>query len=1010
MTQITGKIYQMTNGKTGAALENRFPRTVMEAVLGLNTYLQQQFSALADIYMPIEGISEALTDQEFVFRKSPNTIKAKSLTLDRIKGRTLSWNQLVQNGNFENTSNWSRSSQDITFSVSNNVATVEAQSSGDRFLQQNVAMIVGHKYKIGVEIKANVAGRTCVIFFYGEPGTNRSLYSCINADTWERKDHIVTCASSTYNAVRLHNGYSGDVHNYRNMTIVDLTLLYGTEIDGLTDEQILAKYEADFGTGYHEYNAGTLISNDASALETVGFNKWDGVLESGYYDTNNGQPVTSSSWKRSKNPIMAFPNTDYYVKSNNSGFAYLLYYDAGMNYLGSSASDGSVQRNTVHQTPANCFYIHFYANASWNASDFCINLSDASKNGTYEPYRKSTLHLGLNNIRVKSHNIWDEEWENGYYAAEDGRKIYNDSYMMCKNLIPVLPSTQYYINVPGGDIRQRFYRKDKSYIGYDAQRLNSGIIETPQDCYYIAFFVYSRTTYNNDICINVSSSFNGQYEPHGILTINGVKSAGSVYDEIVGNKLIKRVGEVDMGTLNWLSGADKNEMYTTSFTDKKIASSGDKSIICSKFEVRGSDSWSSIKANNCIYNSYTNNKELYIGTEDRDAGAFKIAMSGVMLNYVLATPVEYELAEPLVPTVKAGTTEARISPNADGLSAPFRADITYSASENNDAATSQYAATAGRLLNAQTIWGQTFDGSSPVSGALTGVTTIDASGAITAGSFVKSGGTASQFLKANGSVDNTAYYHSGNSNLNTVDWAVRNLTLAGTITGATSIDSLLYFDTTNGRVGIGTSSPAHKLDVSGTFRATGNSLIGGNLTVGTSSARKIFSIFGDSNLAGKVYVGKDEPSAPCFVLDADSQEGLKIRPDNAATTHYMHITTGGILTVTDGIVCNAYITAGAAAASSDARLKDNVSAISTDKALSILSSLRGAEWDWNEKSGLYGQHGSGLVAQEVQKVMPWAVLEFNDKLSLNYNSLWGIVIPVIQSLKKRIEELESRLA
>ena len=39
---------------------------------------------------------------------------------------------------------------------------------------------------------------------------------------------------------------------------------------------------------------------------------------------------------------------------------------------------------------------------------------------------------------------------------------------------------------------------------------------------------------------------------------------------------------------------------------------------------------------------------------------------------------EYELVSPLVPTVKSGTTEARVSPNADGLSAPMVCNATYS--------------------------------------------------------------------------------------------------------------------------------------------------------------------------------------------------------------------------------------------------------------------------------------------------------------------------------------------
>ena len=62
---ITGKIFTL---KDPTGTYNRFPRTVMEAVYGLNTYLQNQFSALADIYMPIEGITESKPLQEFVYR------------------------------------------------------------------------------------------------------------------------------------------------------------------------------------------------------------------------------------------------------------------------------------------------------------------------------------------------------------------------------------------------------------------------------------------------------------------------------------------------------------------------------------------------------------------------------------------------------------------------------------------------------------------------------------------------------------------------------------------------------------------------------------------------------------------------------------------------------------------------------------------------------------------------------------------------------------------------------
>ena len=46
-------------------------------------------------------------------------------------------------------------------------------------------------------------------------------------------------------------------------------------------------------------------------------------------------------------------------------------------------------------------------------------------------------------------------------------------------------------------------------------------------------------------------------------------------------------------------------------------------------------------------------------------------------------------------------------------------------------------------------------------------------------------------------------------------------TVSGALSDITNIDSLLYFDTTNSRIGIGTSSPGQKLEVDGYVKATG---------------------------------------------------------------------------------------------------------------------------------------------------------------------------------------------
>lgn len=133
---------------------------------------------------------------------------------------------------------------------------------------------------------------------------------------------------------------------------------------------------------------------------------------------------------------------------------------------------------------------------------------------------------------------------------------------------------------------------------------------------------------------------------------------------------------------------------------------------------------------------------------------------------------------------------------------------------------------------------------------------------------------------------------------------------------------------------------------------------------------------------------------------------VETRTSGANTYYYLKLNT-----TYEGLVSAGYITAGAAASASDARLKDKIRTIQPEKALEFLALLRGCEWVWNGKHpSLEGQRGSGLIAQEVQKVMPWAVLDFDGELSLNYNSFWGIAIPVMQAQQRQIEKLERRVA
>ena len=53
-----------------------------------------------------------------------------------------------------------------------------------------------------------------------------------------------------------------------------------------------------------------------------------------------------------------------------------------------------------------------------------------------------------------------------------------------------------------------------------------------------------------------------------------------------------------------------------------------------------------------------------------------------------------------------------------------------------------------------------------------------------------------------------------------------------------------------------------------------------------------------------------------------------------------------------------------------------------------------------------GERGTGVVAQEVQKVMPEAVFS-GEYLSVAYGNLVGVLVEAIKDLKTQVEELKN---
>ena len=94
-------------------------------------------------------------------------------------------------------------------------------------------------------------------------------------------------------------------------------------------------------------------------------------------------------------------------------------------------------------------------------------------------------------------------------------------------------------------------------------------------------------------------------------------------------------------------------------------------------------------------------------------------------------------------------------------------------------------------------------------------------------------------------------------------------------------------------------------------------------------------------------------------------------------------------------------------ASSDERLKDNI--ISISDPLDKIGKIGGYEFDWNDKQDTYTGHDVGVVAQEIQEVLPEVVEERDDGyLAVKYEKIVPLLIESIKELKQEIDDLKKK--
>lgn len=148
-------------------------------------------------------------------------------------------------------------------------------------------------------------------------------------------------------------------------------------------------------------------------------------------------------------------------------------------------------------------------------------------------------------------NQWNEKWKKGYWNASGVFTRNTSGYIASEDPVPVMAGTAYRFTSPV-DLYIAYFDAEMGFISRDARR-PSGIFIPPEGCAYIHLSAVAGYggVYKNDICVNVSGSRDGEYEPYRerrreidteALFEDGMKRAGSVRDELTEYERVRRVG------------------------------------------------------------------------------------------------------------------------------------------------------------------------------------------------------------------------------------------------------------------------------------------------------------------------------------------------------------------------------------------------------------------------------------------------------------------------------------